>query len=146
MEWKLKIHQTEQSVTYEMCKNCYMIIGYYNQDMIQFKGTEEQLKLMGFVKIGEVPRLCITLVIQNITIPCYKGKIMLPNGEMVDLVVCLEEHGNDATFCFPYKCFEKISIDVKKQEVTLQANIDNLKSVIENSNKTYMGELLKDIQ
>ena len=141
MEWKLKLCEVESSLYCEMYKGQYLYINYTDNPRVQFKGTEKHLKDMGFVKIGEVYRMNIIMVIEMINIPCYKGKIMLPNGEIVEIFLCLDEEDTEAVFGFPYKTFEKITIDVRKQEVVLSAEIAHIKSIIENSNKLYMEEL-----
>jgi len=145
MEWKLKIYKTEEAINYEIGNGLYMIINYSKNPMIQFKGTEEQLKAMGFVKIGKSVRLNMYMTIEFVTNPCYKGKFMLPNGEIVEIILYLDEKGEEATLCFPHGFFERIVLDVKNQEVTLQVDIAQLKAAIENSNRLCMEELSRDV-
>lgn len=135
MEWKLKIHETDDRLTFEMGKGLDMVIHYGNNKQIQFKGKEEHLQRMGFVKIGTVPRLNLIVLVEFLDVPIYKGNIRLPNGEAVELIVCVDENGENAMLSFPYIAFEKILIDVSKQEVILQADMEKLKGVIEESNR-----------
>lgn len=81
------------------------------------------------------------MLIELVNIPCYKGKIVLPDGEVIDIVLCVEENGGVPILCLPYKVFDKILIDVKKEEVILSADIDKLKFIIENNNKRYLEEI-----
>ena len=141
MEWKLAFHETDSMLDYEIRNGLYMAINYSDSDKIQFKGTEEHLQSMGFIQVGELGAFSMELAIDYVSLPCYKGKINLPNGENVDIIICINNYDTNATLGFPYTAFEKILIDLNKREVTLSINIAKLKSLIEKSNKKYMEEL-----
>ncbi len=142
MEWKLKIKEIGSGMKYVMGNDLHMIINYENDSRIEFSGTEKQLQDMGFIKIGEAVRLSMYMLIELVNIPCYKGKIVLPDGEVIDIVLCVEENGEVPILCLPYKVFDKILINVKKEEVILSADIAKLKATIENNNKRYLEEIL----
>ena len=96
---------------------------------------------MGFTRIGEVGRLSLFMLIEMVTLPCYIGKIGLPNGEVVDIILCVDEQGDSSIISFPYYLFNRIFIDVNSNKVLLDAEISKLKNAIEHSNKLYLQEM-----
>lgn len=141
MEWGLILCEIDSVMEFELSKGLYMGMNYSWNDRIQYKGSEKLLVSMGFTRIGEVGRLSLFMLIEMVTLPCYKGKIGLPNGEVVDIILCVDEQGDSSIISFPYYLFNRIFIDVNSNKVLLDAEISKLKNAIEHSNKLYLQEM-----
>ncbi len=77
---------------------------------------------MGFSKIGVIGRLSLFMLIKMVTIPCYKGKIALPNGEVVDIVLCVDEKLSNTIWGV---LLGKISVDKAKGMIKADISEDN---------------------
>lgn len=140
MEWSLKIREVDSEMVFEMF-GLYMRIYYVSNNRIQYKGSEEQLISMGFTKIGESKRISIIMTVSDVTVPFYKGKIALPNGELVDIALCVDEEEDSSILYFPYFLFNRIVVDIDSENAFLSADMNKLKAGIEHSNRLHLDEL-----